>query len=644
MPRILSRSIALSVLVPLTLTAQVAREHDPLLVRNWPAPLYWQPPATAEATAQQAAATNPPVGSTALVFVAMAPCRLVDTRQGQGFSGSFGPPSIAAGLPVRTIPVQSSTNCSVPYFAQAYSFNVTVVAPGPLIYLTLYPATFGTQPSPPNASTLNAPNGGIVANAAIVPAGTDAHGSVNVYASNATDLIIDINGYYAPPSDANGNSALGAGSLFSDTTGGNNTALGLAALQANTVGSFNTATGYAALLLNTSGSDNVASGYFALRNNTAGANNTANGALALQSNTSGNDNTAGGYAALQLNTMGSENTATGYAALNSNTTGNINTANGALALQYNTTGVQNTAMGVSALQNNTTGNANTAAGVYALNFNTTGGNNMAAGFQALGANTTGNLNAACGALALANNTIGANNTATGSSTMGNSTTGNYNTAVGSQALLSNTTGSGNIAIGYQAADSVFGVNSNNIHIGSGGTLNDNGVIRIGNSAAQNSFFAAGIRGATTGNNDAIPVVIDSNGQLGTVNSSARFKYDIRDMGDASSGLLQLHPVTFRYRQPFADGSKPVQYGLIAEEVEKVMPEMVVHSADGQVESVKYQMLDSMLLNELQKQAATIRQQTEENRRRAEEIELLKERLAALESLLPKPGRLSPERQ
>ncbi len=137
-----------------------------------------------------------------------------------------------------------------------------------------------------------------------------------------------------------------------------------------------------------------------------------------------------------------------------------------------------------------------------------------------------------------------------------------------------------------------------------------------------------MRGVTTGANNAIPVVIDSNGQLGTVSSSRRFKEDIQDMGEASSGLLRLRPVSFHYQKAFDDGSKPIQYGLIAEEVEEVYPDLVAHSADGQIESVKYQVLDSMLLNELQKQAEKIRQQAEQNRS-------LENRLAALEALLSK---------
>jgi hypothetical protein len=219
------------------------------------------------------------------------------------------------------------------------------------------------------------------------------------------------------------------------------------------------------------------------------------------------------------------------------------------------------------------------------------------------------------------------NTAVGAGALQHELYGYRNTAIGENALSDNFGGSDNIAVGYSA-----------------GSANDNGTIRIGTPGTQTSFFAAGVRGVTTGNNNAVPVMIDSNGQLGTVNSSRRFKEDIEDMGDASSGLLRLRPVTFRYRQPFADGSKPIEYGLIAEEVEEVYPDLVARSADGQVETVKYQVLDSMLLNEAQKQARQIRQQgeqirqlTEQNRqlrRQAEQIRALEDRFTALEASRP----------
>jgi hypothetical protein len=211
-------------------------------------------------------------------------------------------------------------------------------------------------------------------------------------------------------------------------------------------------------------------------------------------------------------------------------------------------------------------------------------------------------NTASGSFALQSNTTGDNNLASGLSALYNNVSGDNNIAIGFAALWNNTTGSGNIAIGGGSAVST---GSSNIDIGSPGASADSGVIRIGTQFTHTSFFASGIRGVTTGNNDAVPVVIDSNGQLGTVSSSRRFKEDIQDMGDASRGVMRLRPVTFRYLKPFADGSKPTQYGLIAEEVAEVYPDLVAHSADGQIETVKYQVLDSMLLNELKRQEAKI---------------------------------------
>jgi hypothetical protein len=286
------------------------------------------------------------------------------------------------------------------------------------------------------------------------------------------------------------------------------------------------------------------------------------------------------------------NIAIGYGAL-FNTTGSINTASGYEALYSNTTGFDNTASGANALFSNTVGNQNMANGVDALFSNTMGSANTAAGYAALNGNTTGSLN-----------------TATGYQALFSATTGNENTAAGYEALYGNTTGSNNIAIGYNAATSVSAGNSNNIHIGSTGSSGDNGVIRIGTKGTQEKFFVAGVSGKSVGN--AIPVMIDSaTGQLGTVSSSRRYKEDIHDMGDATEGLMRLRPVTFRYKKPFDDGSKPIQYGLIAEEVAQVYPDMVARSADGQIETVKYQLLDPMLLNEVQRQQKEMaRQQSE----------------------------------
>jgi len=534
----LARTVSLLIVIPAALTAQRAQE-DVVPLNNWPTPLYWQPNQAERATATKAVAqlkfSANAVSTDALTFVAITPCRLVDTRgAAAGFNGiqPFAGPSIPSGGTL-TIPVQSATEAStntspapcgvIPSIAQGYSFNLTVVpaAGGSVGYVSLWPAG-----SPqPVVATLTDVQGLIVSNAAIVPAGTPS-GGVSVYNNGpaATDVVIDMNGYFAAPSDLNANTAIGAGALAS---------------------------------------------------NTNGINNTATGVAALASNTSGGDNTA-----------------SGFNALTSNTTGFGNTAIGEIALAKNTTGGQNTASSAGALASNTTGSANTASGFNALTSNTTGGSNTAIGGGALGFNTAGS----------------------------------NNTASGSAALGSNTTGNNNIAIGNGAANNVSGGNSNNIHIGSQGSSADSGTIRIGTPGTQTSFYVAGVNGVTT-TNSAVPVLIDTtNGQLGVASSSRRYKEDIQDMGDASSGLLRLHPVTFRYRQPFADGSKPIEYGLIAEEVAEVYPDLVAHSADGQIETVKYQVLDSMLLNELQKEHQQVQQQTEE-------IRLLQTRLAALEQLL-----------
>ncbi len=304
-------------------------------------------------------------------------------------------------------------------------------------------------------------------------------------------------------------------------------------------------------------------------------------------------------------------------------------------LQFPTVGggSLNLALGAGAMQNSTnSGLQNTAIGSNSLKQNAGGSFNLALGASSLQSNTSGASNTAIGSQTLLNNLTGAGNTAIGQTALQQNTSGQNNTAVGFNTLVNNVSGSSNIAIGNGAAGNVNSGSSNNIHIGNTGLAGDNGVIKIGN-VNQTSFFAAGIRGVQTGIGDAIPVVIDSAGQLGTVSSSARFKEDIQEMGDASRALLRLRPVTFRYRKPYADGSKPIQYGLIAEEVNEVFPELVAHSADGSIETVKYQVLDSLLLNEVQRQDRLITTQTEQIRSQQEEIRSLNERLARLEAIM-----------
>jgi hypothetical protein len=295
---------------------------------------------------------------------------------------------------------------------------------------------------------------------------------------------------------------------------------------------------------------------------------------------------AGG--ALFLHNIGTENTALGSSALVSNTTGDRNTALGSNALQNNTTGGSNTALGRSALFDNTTGGLNTAVGDNALQNNTTGSYNTAAGFYALTSNTAGNSNTALGFHALSNNNLGINNT-----------------ALGLNALFTNTTGNNNIAVGYAAGSNANNA-SNSIFIGNIGSAADITTIKIGTQGTQTKALIAGIRGVQTGAGDGIAVLIDSNGQLGTTNSSRRYKDDIQPMGDVSATLTKLRPVTFRYKKPYADGAKPMQYGLIAEEVAEVLPDLAVFNADGQPETVKYHLLPSFLLAAYQEQHKTIR--------------------------------------
>jgi hypothetical protein len=347
----------------------------------------------------------------------------------------------------------------------------------------------------------------------------------------------------------------------------------------NTTGSQNTANGVNALLNNNANS-NTANGYFALFSNIAGFSNTANGVNALGRNTVGFNNTANGVDALHSNTDGSDNTANGVDALGNNTSGNDNTANGFQALLSNTSGHENTANGVDALQGNTTGFNNTANGFQALYFNISGSDNLANGYQALYRNTTGTHNTASGTQALFSNTTGVNNTASGF-----------------QALLNNTTGSNNIALGRNAGVNLT-TRSNNIVIGNAGVAAQANTIRIGTQGAQSAAYVAGIRGATVPG--GISVFVDASGRLGTATSSERFKTAIKPMEQASEAILALKPVTFRYKQEF-DPEGIAQFGLVAEEVEKVNSDLVARDETGKVYTVRYEAVNAMLLNEFLKE-------------------------------------------
>ena len=302
------------------------------------------------------------------------------------------------------------------------------------------------------------------------------------------------------------------------------------------------------------------------------------------------DNTAEGTDALFSLTTGTENTAIGFDALNSNTTGDSNTATGSIALSSNTTGVRNTANGFAALNSNTTGERNTATGRAAMTFNTTGNNNTADGHDALFNNDSGIRNAATGSFALFSNT-----------------TGNSNTASGYDALLNNTTGIGNIALGNFAGSNLT-TGDQNIDIGNVGIGAEANTIRIGTEGTQTSAYLAGVY--QTNIAKGLVVKVDSDGHLGTVGSSERFKDAIKPMDKASEAVLALKPVTFHYKKELDPDATP-QFGLVAEEVEKVNPDLVVRDRDGKVYSVRYEAVNAMLLNEFLKEHKKVEEQQKE---------------------------------
>jgi hypothetical protein len=309
-------------------------------------------------------------------------------------------------------------------------------------------------------------------------------------------------------------------------------------------------------------------------------------------------------------------------------TGNRNTALGEYALSSNTSGSDNTAVGSDACMSNTIGGSNTAVGSFAMVSNTSGTANTAVGGSSLSSNTNGAGNTALGASSMALNTSGSNNTALGFDALFNATTGGNNTAVGSNALANLSTGTGNIGVGLNAGKFITS-GSNNIDIGNIAPGNESNTIRIGNT--QTATFLAGVNGATVSSGTA--VYVDANGQLGTVTSSRRFKEDIEDMGEASSGLLELRPVTFHYKAAYDDGSHLLQYGLIAEEVAKVYPDLVQYDNQGRPLTVRYQWVNAMLLNEVQKQHGTIAAQAAEVKELRSQLAAQEARIQRLESLL-----------
>jgi len=343
------------------------------------------------------------------------------------------------------------------------------------------------------------------------------------------------------------NNGEGVGVLVSRTSGVWNTGTGFEALNSLTAGNQNTATGLRALFSDINGGFNTATGVYSLFSNTSGFFNSATGAYSLANNIDGNYNTANGYSALYFNTEGDANTATGFAALYKNTNGGANTANGWGALSHNN-------------GNPPDGSANTAVGAGALFSNTTGDSSTAIGENALVSNTTGA----------------------------------GNTAIGVRALDHNTSGSLNVALGVNAGHDVVTA-QNAICIG----------LNVFGADVGDSCYIGNIFGETSAS--GVAVYVNSSHKLGTLTSSSRFKDDIKPMERVSEALFALKPVTFHYKKEI-DPAGTQQFGLVAEEVEKVNPALVVRDKEGKPYSVRYEQVNAMLLNEFLREHRKVEEQ------------------------------------
>ena len=369
---------------------------------------------------------------------------------------------------------------------------------------------------------------------------------------------------------------------------GQNTAVGDEALFKVTTGVWNVGVGFQALFNNADGNQNTGVGYQSLFNNISGDHSTAIGGNALFSNTTGNDNVGVGFQTLSSNTSGNRNTGMGYRTLAFNSTANDNTAIGWNALYNNRgtagAGEANTAVGSQAVFSNTTGVENTAIGSDALHDNMIGSENTAVGWSAM-ASATGSgvvFNTAVGESALVNTTANAN-VAVGDLALENDTSGFFNTAIGAATGINQTTG------------------NNNIYIGQGSF----GVAGESNTCYIQEIYT-NIQPVVGVNPDF--VTVNSSGKLGRANiSSRRYKHDIKPMDKASEKLYTLKPVSFRYKKEY-DATQTIAFGLIAEDVAQVYPDLVGRNPDGQPESVRYEQINAMVLNEFLKEHKKVEEQ------------------------------------
>ena len=436
----------------------------------------------------------------------------------------------------------------------------------------------------------------------------------NQYYGDGSNLTGVVAGPGSPYYIQNGN-ALQSSASFNISGNG---ALG-GSLSANTInsGSFYQIGGIP--VVSAPGTGNLLLGQLTGSHNTTGINNTFSGSQAGYSNIDGNANTFSGFQAGYSNTGGSANTFVGYNAGVGNITGTENTFSGFEAGGGNHDGLENAFYGNMAGINNN-GNSNVFIGYQVGFYNNQGDDNTFSGYQAG-----------------FNNAAGVRNTFYGFQA-GYGNAGNYNTFLGEQAGYSNGSGSRNVFVGEEAGYKNTN-GSHNVYIATPGpNIEESDTIRLGDG----SFGAAYIGGIYGVGVLGVNVQINSDGRLGVQSSSRRFKEQIVDMGDGSSKLFQLRPVTFHYKPQYDDGSHLQQYGLIAEEVAEVYPEMVAYDRDGQASTVKYQLLAPMLLNELQKQHAVvtaqqdlIKAQQQQIQTQDQQIRDLQQRLTRLESVIEK---------
>lgn len=483
--------------------------------------------------------------------------------------------------------------------------------------------------------------------------GLQSGGSVNFSASGAT---VTMNFTKA----STHNTFLGNLAGNTTATGVDNTSVGYQALHALVGGIQNTAVGFDSLALNDNGNYNTAIGYGTLSSN-VGLKNTALGNGSLGSSTTGDDNTALGYFAGSAYTGGETNNiciganvsgtaledntihigdiatitscfiagiggvapggtpqtviidpVTGKLGSTASGGGGVTTIDGdtgsATGATITFNGLTNAGSSVSFVASGATvdlhtsdASQNTLVGFNSGNGSLSGDTNTGLGYATLHSLTSGGSNTAVGAGALNAVTTGDDNNAVGEGSQAFLTTGSMNDSLGTGTLPLLLTGSHNIAIGWESGANYTSSESSNILIGNAGVVAESNVIRIGTSGQQDSCFISGIAGVTVAS--SATVLIDTaTGQLGTIASSKRYKENIIDIDTASSPILNMRPVRFNYKN---DSSRENHYGLIAEEVDQLLPDLVVYNRDGEPETVRYHEMPALLLNELQRQHAII---------------------------------------